>query len=273
MEVALLSHQSVVVAPRLYPCHKISQPIEAEARGPPELLLYVWHVVHWAPFLDVQCLLLVQEEVCKEFVSQPYPHCLLIGGVNIILLVDLEHMLQVLSPSCTMVFGGQSCGITGQSPCPTTPLRRSTFRCCGWGNVWCCPGGEITLLMRRLPTCLLLYSPGATGRLATISLPSNLLSPMVLGALTTSGGSFINGGVESDSPPSRFAWQLYHLLVWSCWLARWWLMERQCHLSSVQCQRGWCWSLLDQSPWTLHHLCPSMPFYSGPNLYGPPNAR
>ena len=179
MEVALLSHQFMVVAPQLYPRHKILQPIEVEACGPPELLLYVWHVIHWAPFLDAQCLLLVQEEVCKEFISQPYPLCLLIGG-DVILVVDLEHMLQVLSPSCAMVFGGQSCGITGRSPCPTASLRWGTFRCCGWGNVWCCPGGEITLLTRRLPTCLLLHSPEATGRLATVSPPSSPLSPMVL---------------------------------------------------------------------------------------------
>ena len=68
MEVALLSHQSMVVAPLLYPRGEISQPIEAEAHGPPELLLYV---------------------------------------------VDLEHMLKVLLPSCAMVSGSQLCGITG----------------------------------------------------------------------------------------------------------------------------------------------------------------
>ena len=92
MEVALLSHQSMVVAPQLYPRHKILQPIETEARGPPELLLYVWHVIDWAPLLDAQCLLLVQEEVCKEFISQSYPFCLLIGG-DVMPVVDLEHML------------------------------------------------------------------------------------------------------------------------------------------------------------------------------------
>ena len=238
MEVALLSHQSVVVVPRLYPCRKIFQPIKAEARGSPELLLYVWHVIHWAPFLDAQCLLLVQEEVCEEFISQPYPLCLLIRG-NVILVVDLEHMLKVLFPSHTMVFGGQSCRITGQSPCPIALLRWGTFRCCSWGNIWCCPRGEITLLTRRLPTCLLLYSPGATGRSITISPPSSPLSPTVLEALTTSGGSFIDGGVESDSPPGRLAWRLYHLLVQSCWPARWWLMERRCHLRSAWCRHGW----------------------------------
>ena len=186
MEVALLSHQSMVVAPRLYPCRKISQPIEVEARGPPELLLYVWHVIHWASFLDAQCLLLIWEEVCEEFISQPYPLCLLIGG-GVIPVVDLEHMLKVLFPSCAMVFGGQLCGIMGRSPCLTAPLRWGTFRCRDWGNIWCCPGGEITLLMRCLPTCLLLYSPGVTGRSATISLPSSHWSPMVLRALTASG--------------------------------------------------------------------------------------
>ena len=142
-------------------------------------------------------------------------------------------VLKVLSPSRTMVFGGQLHRIMGQSPGPAALLRWSTFRCCSWGNIWCCLGGEITLLMRCLPTCLLLQSPGVTGRLATISPPSSSLSLAVLGALTPSRGSFIDGGVESDSPPSRLAWQLYRLLVQSCWPARGWLMERWCHLRSA----------------------------------------
>ena len=112
MEVALLSHQSMVVAPLLYPCRKISEPIEAEACGPPEMFLYVCHVIHWASFLDAQCLLLVWEEVCEEFISQPYPLCLPKGG-SVILVVDPEHMLKVFFPSHTTVFGSQSCGITG----------------------------------------------------------------------------------------------------------------------------------------------------------------
>ena len=165
---------------------------------------------------------------------QPYPFCLLIGG-NIMLVVDLEHMLKVLSPSHAMVFGGQLHRIMGQSPRLTAPLRQSTLRCCSWGNVGCYPGGEITLLMRCLPTCLLLCSPGATGRSATISPTSSPLSLVVLGALTTSGGSFVNRGVKSDSPPSRLAWRLYPLLVQSCWPARWWLTERQYHLRSEWC--------------------------------------
>ena len=71
MEMALLSQQSVVVTLRLYPHRKISQPIEAEARGPPELFLYVLHVIHWAPFLDAQCLLLVK---CAKNLSLSLTH-------------------------------------------------------------------------------------------------------------------------------------------------------------------------------------------------------
>ena len=99
------------------------------------------------------------------------------------------------------------------------------------------------------------------------------LSPAVLQALTTSGGSFIDGGVKSDSPPSRLAWQLYRLLVRSCWPTRWWLTERRCHLRSVQRRCGRHLSPLGQTPWTLCQLCPSVPFCSSPNLYGPPYAR
>ena len=58
------------------------------------------------------------------------------------------------------------------------------------------PGGEITLLTRHLPTCLLdggllLHSPGVTGRLATISLTSSPLSPAVLSTLITSRDSLV----------------------------------------------------------------------------------
>ena len=66
MEVALLSHQSVVIAPLLYPSSKVSELIEAEACGPLEMFFNACHVIHWAPFLDAQCLLLVREEVHEE---------------------------------------------------------------------------------------------------------------------------------------------------------------------------------------------------------------
>ena len=62
--------------------------------------------------------------------------------------------------------------------------------------------------MRHLPTCLLLHSPGVTGRSVTISPPSSPLSPTVLQALTASRGSFIHGGVKSDFPPGGLAWWL-----------------------------------------------------------------
>ena len=122
----------------LDPCHKISQLMEVEAHGPPELIIYVWYVIHWGPLLDAQCFLLVREEVCEELVLHLYPFRLLIGG-RVMLVVDLEFMLKVLSPSCAMVFGCQSHRVMGQSLHPTTPLRWSTFRCCSLGNIWCCP--------------------------------------------------------------------------------------------------------------------------------------
>ena len=178
MEVALLSHQSMVVVPPLYPSHKISEPIEAEACGPPEMFFYVRHVLHWASLLDTQCLLLVREEVREELIPEPYPFCLPKGG-SVIFVVDPEHMLKVLIPPRTLEFGGQSCRIMGCGPWPTTQLRWGTFRCRGW-NILCCPGGEITLLMRRLHTRLFWHPPGVTGRWATIFPPSSCQSPAVL---------------------------------------------------------------------------------------------
>ena len=66
MEVALLCHQSMVVAPLLYPSGKTPEAIEVEARGPIEMFFYAHHVIDWAPFLDAQCFLLMREEVREE---------------------------------------------------------------------------------------------------------------------------------------------------------------------------------------------------------------
>ena len=172
-------------------------------------------------------------------------------------IVDLEHMLKVLLPPHAAVSHHQLCRVKGQPLRMTTLLRQSNFRGSSFGNIWCCP----------------LCPTGATGRLATISPSSGLLPPMVLGGLTTSGGSFVRGGVKCDSPPSGLSWRLYCLLIWGCSLARWWLMERWCHLGNAQHQHRQHLSPLGWSPWTWHLLCPSMPLYSAPNHVGPPNAR
>ena len=47
-----------------------------EARGPPEMVLNVWHEVYRVLLLNVQHLLLVLEEVWEEGVPESYPICL-----------------------------------------------------------------------------------------------------------------------------------------------------------------------------------------------------
>ena len=66
MEAALLSYQSVIVAPLLYPSSETPEAIEVEARGPIEMFFDVCHIIDWAPFFDAQCFLLMQEEVHEE---------------------------------------------------------------------------------------------------------------------------------------------------------------------------------------------------------------
>ena len=66
LEVALLSHYPMVVAPLLYPTSKALEAVEVKARGPPEMFFNACHVVDWAPFFDAQCFRLVREEVRKE---------------------------------------------------------------------------------------------------------------------------------------------------------------------------------------------------------------
>ena len=135
MEVALLSHQSMVIAPLLYPSHKISEPIEAEVHGPPEMFFYIGHVLYWASFLDTQCLLLVWEEVGEELIPEPYPFCLPKGG-GVIFVVDPKHMLKVLLPLRATKFCHQSCGIVVGGPWLTSQLRQGSFRCRWWWNTW-----------------------------------------------------------------------------------------------------------------------------------------
>ena len=124
MEVALLSHQTMVIAPLLYPSSTVSEPIESEARGPLEMFFNARHVIHWAPLFDAQCFLLIREEVCEELFLQLHPIRLLKGG-SVVFVVDPEHILQVLLPPSTVKFCHQSSGITVGGLRPTSPLRLS----------------------------------------------------------------------------------------------------------------------------------------------------
>ena len=66
MEAALLSYQSVIVAPLLYPSSETPEAIEVEACGPIKMFFNVCHVINWASLFDAQCLLLMREEVREK---------------------------------------------------------------------------------------------------------------------------------------------------------------------------------------------------------------
>ena len=55
--------------------------MEAEARGPPELLFYQRHEVQWGPLFHAQCFLFMQEEVFKESIPYSCPFSLPVGGL------------------------------------------------------------------------------------------------------------------------------------------------------------------------------------------------
>ena len=144
-------------------------------------------------------------------------------------IVDLEHILKVLPPPPTAVSHCQPHRVVGRGLHMTASLRWGDFRGGSWGNIWCCP----------------LCTPGATGRLASVTPSSGLLPPTVLSGLTSCGGSSVRGGVKCDSPPSGLSWWLYRLLIWSCSLARSWLMEWRCHLGGGGTDIGGalaCWA-------------------------------
>ena len=135
MEVALLSHQSVVIAPLLYPSSKVLEPIESKARGPLEMFFNACHVIHWAPLFDAQCFPLIREEVREELFLQLHSIRLLKGG-SVVFVVDPEHILQVLLPPSAAKFCRQSSGIAVGGLRPTSPLRLCPFRCRWRWNTW-----------------------------------------------------------------------------------------------------------------------------------------
>ena len=135
MEAALLSYQSMIIAPLLYPASETPKAIQVEARGLIKMVFDVGHKVHWASFFEAQGFLLMWEEVFEKLFLEPHPFRLLEGG-NVKLVIDLEHMLQVL-PTTTVKFCCQSRGIVEGGPWPTSPLRLGSFRCCWWWNTWC----------------------------------------------------------------------------------------------------------------------------------------
>ena len=136
MEVALLSHQSMVIVPLLYPSSEVWKPIESKACGPLEMFFNACHVIHWAPLFDAQCFLLIWEEVREELFLQLHPIRLLKGG-SVVFVVDPEHILQVLLPPSTVKFCRQSSGIAVGGLRLTSPLRLCPFSCHWWWNTWC----------------------------------------------------------------------------------------------------------------------------------------
>ena len=133
MEAALSSYQSMVIAPLLYPASETPQALQVEARGLIKMVFDVGHKFHRASFFEAQGFLLILEEVFEKLVLEPCPFCLLEGG-NVKLVIDPEHMLQVLLPTTAAKFCSQSCGVTEGRPWPTSLLRLGSFRCHWWWN-------------------------------------------------------------------------------------------------------------------------------------------
>ena len=135
MEAALLSYQSMIVAPLLYSASETPEAIQVEAHSLIKMVFDVGHKIHQASFFEAQGFLLMGEEVFEKLPLEPHPFRLLKGG-NIEFVVDPEHMLQVLLPTTTVKFHRQSHRIVEGRPWPTSPLRLSSFRCRWWWNTW-----------------------------------------------------------------------------------------------------------------------------------------
>ena len=123
----------MIIAPLLYPASETLEALQMEACGLIKMVLDVGHKVHQASFFEAQGFRLILEEVFKELVLEPHPFHLLEGG-NVKLVIDPEHMLQVLLPTTAAKFCCQSCGIAEGGPWLTSPLRLGSFRCRWWWN-------------------------------------------------------------------------------------------------------------------------------------------
>ena len=135
MEMALSNYQSVIVAPLLYPASETPEALQVKAHGLIKMVFNVGHKIHQASFFEAQGFLLMLEEVFEKLLLEPRPFCLLEEG-NVKLVIDPEHMLQVLLPTTAAKFCHQSCGIAEGRPWPTSPLRLGSFRCRWWWNTW-----------------------------------------------------------------------------------------------------------------------------------------
>ena len=169
----------MIIAPLLYPASETAEALQVEAHGLIKMVFNAGHKFHRASFFEAQGFLLILEEVFKKLVLEPCPFCLLEGG-NVKLVIDLEHMLQVLLPTTTVKFCHQLCGIMEGGPWLTSVLRVGSFRCHWWWNTWRGPREQIALLMWQLCTHLLLHASWVTDGLAAASPPSSVRSSAVL---------------------------------------------------------------------------------------------
>ena len=97
--------------------------MQVEAHSPPELLCNEGHVVQWGPFFDGQCFVLLLEEVVKEQFPHPHPFRLPEGGLNVVFIIDLEHMLKVLPPPTAAEFCHQQSWVRALGLCTAVQLR------------------------------------------------------------------------------------------------------------------------------------------------------
>ena len=211
----------MIIATLLDPACGTPEAIQVEAGSLIKEVLDVGHKVHQTCFFEGQGFLLILEEVVEEPLFDPHPFCLPKGG-NAEFVVDPEDMLQVLPPTTAMKFCHQPCGIAEGGPWLTSLLRLGSFRCWWWWNTGHQPGGQIALLTWQLHTHLILHASGVTDGSAATSPPSCVRSSTVLWTCATHGGSFIHGGIRSDSPPCGLLWRLYRLLIWHGQPPWWW---------------------------------------------------
>ena len=128
-----MSHYPMIVAPPLDPPGEAPEAIQMEAGGLVEEVLDVGHKVHWTGLLDLQGFLLVLEEEVKELFLDLGPVSLR-EIVYTILVIDLQYVLEVLSPPIAAKVCHQPSRVLEGRPCPTSALRLGSLWC--WWRRW-----------------------------------------------------------------------------------------------------------------------------------------
>ena len=166
LDLASLDKQPVEVAPSFYPEGELWEAVKVEASSLLELLGDICHVVQRVLLLNSDHLSLPGSEVVEEAFPRLNPLCFPVWSLNGVLVVDLEHMLKVSSPSTGSILSSHL-GWSGMGMMAGLEMRVSQGR--SRGSSGCYPSSPFRVTVRsasEAPSPSLLPSLVRVGRVS-----------------------------------------------------------------------------------------------------------